>query len=287
MMRNKDIREKKGKKQGKVYLVGAGPGNPEYLTVRAMKLIRRCDVLLYDRLVDLEIVNLSSASCERICVGTDHGAEPSVKQDRINELMLDCYVRGMTVVRLKSGDPFIFGRGGEEVEFLRRNSVQYEIVPGLTSAISVATAAGIPLTHREHSSSVLIISGHRKGSGIQNDWSRIAKFDGTIVILMGVGTSSEIASGLIENGMDPLTGVAVIENGTKPEQRVFSCFLRELPRMMQEFKIRAPSVIVIGRVINALIEGGMLPAVDLRKLTDMFSTPAPELSNTAAVTRER
>jgi len=272
-MNEKDSRRKV--RPGKVFIVGAGPGNPEYLTVKALKLLSTCDVLLYDRLVDQEIVNLSPPSCERICVGTEHGREPSSKQEFINSLMLDRYLKGMTVVRLKSGDPFIFGRGGEEIEFLRRNSVQYEVVPGLTSAIAVATAAGIPLTHRDHSSSVMIISGHRKSSGSENNWEGISKFDGTLVILMGVGTSSEIASSLINNGMDPSTGVTIIENGTKPEQRVFSCLLRELPEVVREFNIKPPSVIVVGKVINSMMDLGIVTPVSLAGLNDLSQHSVP------------
>jgi len=272
-MNEKDSRRKV--RPGKVFIVGAGPGNPEYLTVKALKLLSTCDVLLYDRLVDQEIVNLSPPSCERICVGTEHGREPSSKQEFINSLMLDRYLKGMTVVRLKSGDPFIFGRGGEEIEFLRRNNVQYEVVPGLTSAIAVATAAGIPLTHRDHSSSVMIISGHRKSSGSENNWEGISKFDGTLVILMGVGTSSEIASSLINNGMDPSTGVTIIENGTKPEQRVFSCLLRELPEVVREFNIKPPSVIIVGKVINSMMDLGIVTPVSLAGLNDLSQHSVP------------
>ena len=256
---------KSGKRLRKVYLVGAGPGNPEYLTVKATKLIKKCDVLLYDRLVSSEIVELVPSTCKKVCVGASHGLEPSLKQEKINELVLKYYSQGKNVIRLKSGDPFIFGRGGEEIEFLRKNNIPYEVVPGLTSAIAVATAIGIPLTHRDYSSSLLIISGHRKDSGIENDWDNIAKFGGTIVVLMGVGSSLEIARNLIERGMSPLTGVMVIENGTQKDQRIFAGPLSDLPKIVDKFEVKAPSIIVIGRVINALTDNGQITATNLRE----------------------
>jgi uroporphyrin-III C-methyltransferase len=255
---------KSGKRSRKVYLVGAGPGNPEYLTVKATKLIKKCDVLLYDRLVSYEIVKLVPNTCEKVCVGTSHGLESSFKQEKINELVLKYYRQGKNVVRLKSGDPFIFGRGGEEIEFLKKKNIPYEVVPGLTSAIAVATAIGIPLTHRDYSSSLLIISGHRKDSVIENDWDNIARFDGTIVVLMGVGSSLEIARNLIERGMDPFTGVTVIENGTQKDQRIFVGLLSDLPKIVDKFEVKAPSIIVIGRVINALTDSGFITATNLR-----------------------
>ncbi|MEM0141212.1 MAG: uroporphyrinogen-III C-methyltransferase [Thermoplasmatales archaeon] len=272
----------------KIYLVGAGPGNPDYLTVRALKLIKKCDVLLYDRLVDRSIVKLSPASCKRICVGTKHGVEPGSKQDRINELMLQYFKVGKIIIRLKSGDPFIFGRGGEEIEFLKKNNVPFEVVPGLTSAISVPSALGIPLTHRNYSSSLLIISGHRKSTGTENDWNEISRFDGTIVILMGVATASEIVSHLIEGGMDQLMGVAVIENGTTRRERTFFCYLRELPSVIEKHRIRSPSIIVIGKVVNALIDEGILPSRNLSRATGdaLIELVEPQVSQ-EATTRGR
>ncbi|MEM0138153.1 MAG: uroporphyrinogen-III C-methyltransferase [Thermoplasmatales archaeon] len=249
----------------KVYLVGAGPGNPDYLTVKALRLLKRCDVLLYDILVDRSIVELSPPSCQRICVGAEHGTDPLYKQDKIDALMLSYYKMGKIVVRLKSGDPFIFGRGGEEIEFLRENNIPYEIIPGLTSAISVPSSAGIPLTHRDYSSSVLIISGHRKSNGMGNDWKEIAKFKGTIVVLMGVATAAEMVSNLIYNGMDRTTGVAIVENGTKDNQRTFFCHLQELPALVSRCEIKAPSIIVIGKVINALLDRGIFQVSDFHK----------------------
>ncbi|MEL9914306.1 MAG: uroporphyrinogen-III C-methyltransferase [Thermoplasmatales archaeon] len=265
---------------GKVYLVGAGPGNPDYLTVKALRLLKRCDVLLYDMLIDRSIVELSSPSCKRICVGTKHGTDPSYKQEKIDALMLSYYKMGKIVVRLKSGDPFIFGRGGEEIEFLRENNVPYEIVPGLTSAISVPSSAGIPLTHRDYSSAVLIISGHRKSNEMGNDWKEIAKFKGTIVVLMGVGTAAEMVSNLICNGMDRNTGVAIVENGTKENQRTFFCHLEELPDLISKCEVKAPSIIVIGKVINALLDRGIFQVCDFHKskleLTELIFSQCEE-----------
>ncbi|MCL4334409.1 MAG: uroporphyrinogen-III C-methyltransferase [Candidatus Thermoplasmatota archaeon] len=244
------------KKRGKVFLVGAGPGDPELLTLKAVRTLEKADVVLYDRLVDRAILELIPKGREAVMVGTDHGVEPDSKQGEINRLMLNLSNEGKNVVRLKCGDPFIFGRGGEEVEFLKKEGIEFEIVPGLTSAISVPTAACVPLTHRDYSSSLMIISGHRKkdsGKEEVNDWNYIARFGGTLVILMGIGMLDEITRDLIEAGMDPEMGTIIIQDGTKKRQRIICGTVSNIASVAKREKISAPGIIVIGKVVEAIV----------------------------------
>ncbi len=235
--------------RGKVYLVGAGPGNPDLITIRALNLLKSADTVLYDRLVSREIISLIPESTKAVCVGTDHGEDSAMKQDGINQLMLDDASRGLTVVRLKCGDPFVFGRGGEEIGFLADHDIRFEIVPGVSSALGVTTFAGIPLTHRDISSSILIISGHRKRQE-ENDWKTVANFDGTIVIMMGIAEVREIMSKLMAAGMSPELPAAIVQNGTMQDQRVFIGRISDIADIAERNSVVSPGIIVVGKVVS-------------------------------------
>ena len=238
-------------RSGKVYIVGAGPGDPDLLTVRALGLLRGADAVIHDYLVPQEILSLASGKAAKICYarrgGTaGHGA--ALKQNAIHEAMVRLAREGKSVVRLKSGDPLVFGRGGEEAEHLSREGIPFEIVPGITAAIGCAAAAAIPLTHRERSSSVTFVAGHEtdeKGKGAV-DWSLLPK-DGTLAIYMGVGRVAAIAGELAGAGFPLDTPFAIVENGNRPEQRVVRGTLSDLSRIAIVSGIRSPAILFVGR----------------------------------------
>lgn len=230
-----------------VYLVGAGPGDPKLLTVRALEALSESDVVLYDRLVGRRILKALPKRALKVYVGERHG-HAKQRQERIYALIRKYHARGMTVTRLQNGDPFLFGRGGEEIRVLEREGIPYEIVPGITSAVGVPSSAGVPLTERTTSSSVLVVPGHSMG-GNQVDWKGAASFRGTLIILMGAGRIGTILRELISNGMDPSTPACVIERGTLPERRIVSGKLGELGRKVAKRRISAPAVTVIGATV--------------------------------------
>ncbi|WP_084419309.1 uroporphyrinogen-III C-methyltransferase [Photobacterium sp. J15] len=234
-------------KQGFVSLVGAGPGDPDLLTVKAFRLLQQADVVVYDRLVSNEILALVDADAERIYVGKqlDYHCVP---QEQINQILAEQAEQGKHVVRLKGGDPFIFGRGGEELDLLAERNINYEVVPGITAAAGCTAYSGIPLTHREHSQSVQFITGHVKKDGENIDWASLAKANHTLVFYMGLKQSSVISQKLLEHGLDASTACAIIEKGTTPEQRVFTSSLAELPTVAKDAV--SPSLIVIGSVTS-------------------------------------
>jgi uroporphyrin-III C-methyltransferase len=236
-------------KKGKVFICGAGPGDPKLITLRAMELLKICDVVLYDRLVGKEIVDQIPAGTEKIYVGRSAG-DPTTHQDRTNELMVKYAKKGMDVLRLKGGDPFIFGRGAEEAEYLVRRGIEFEIVPGITSAIASPAYAGIPLTHRRHSSSVAIVTGHE---GAEKDelvvrWDRLAGAVDTIVVLMGIGQLDQISRDLVKAGMKKGTKVAIIASGTTNKQHVVKGTLGTIAGIASKAEVKPPAVVVIGRV---------------------------------------
>jgi uroporphyrin-III C-methyltransferase len=236
-------------KKGKVFICGAGPGDPKLFTLRAMELLKTCDVILYDRLVGKEIIDQIPAGTEKMYVGRAVG-DPTTHQDRTNELMVKYAKKGKAVLRLKGGDPFIFGRGAEEAEYLIRHGIKFEVVPGITSAIASPAYAGVPLTHRRHSSSVAIVTGHE---GAEKDeltvrWDRLADAVDTIVVLMGIGQLDQISGDLVKAGMKRSTKVAIIGNGTTDKQRVVRGTLGTIARMSKKADVKPPAVIVIGRV---------------------------------------
>jgi uroporphyrin-III C-methyltransferase/precorrin-2 dehydrogenase/sirohydrochlorin ferrochelatase len=246
--------------EGSVHIVGAGPGDPRLLTVRALRVLQLADVVLYDRLVDDRIIECIGPRARLIYVGKSVEAG-APKQDEINRLMADLAIAGCRVVRLKSGDPFVFGRGGEEIEYLARLGLSVEVVPGITAALGCAAYAGIPLTHRDCASSVTFISGRGAyGREPDLDWAGLARGGQTLVVYMGVETAAAIAGRLIENGSDPATPVAAIENGTRPDQMVVIGSLGGLADLIADNEIDAPAVIIVGRVARLCGKSELRPA---------------------------
>ena len=232
----------------KVYLVGAGPGDPDLLTVAALRALRKADVVLYDRLVDGRVLRLLPKRIRKVYVGAGH-RDARERQNRIYALMKKFNDQRKTVVRLKNGDPFVFGRGGEEVQFLRQSGIPFEIVPGVTSAIGVPSWLGLPLTHRELSSAVMIISGH-PADGSETDWPRAARIHGPLVIQMRVGTMASACGRLMEEGMDPSTPACAISKGTMRGQKIVSGRLDELGDLVSKTRLKHPAIAVIGDVVK-------------------------------------
>jgi len=236
---------------GKVYLVGAGPGDSKLITLKAVELLKKADVVLYDRLVSKKIISLIPKTTKKIYVGRAVG-DDTTHQNTTNDLMLKYAKSKKNVVRLKGGDPIIFGRGGEEAEFLKEHKVKYEIIPGITSGIGSATYAGIPLTHRNYSSSVVFVTGHedpeKKNEAVK--WKRLAKSVDTIVIMMGLSRIDIICKQLIAGGLDKNTPVAVIQNGTTPKQRMVKGNVSNIAKYVKAEKITPPTNIIIGKVVD-------------------------------------
>ncbi|MDQ7039067.1 MAG: uroporphyrinogen-III C-methyltransferase [Aquificota bacterium] len=232
---------------GKVYIVGAGPGDPELLTVRAVKILKEADVVLYDRLINEDILSLTRPGCLHIYVGKEDGKH-TIPQEEINRLLLYYASLYEKVVRLKGGDPFIFGRGGEEVLFLADQGVPFEVVPGISSFYSVPAYAGIPLTLRGVSSSFAVVTGHEAtGKEKKVNWEAFRGVD-TLVVLMGVRNRQRIAGDLIKAGRDPDEPVAFVERGTTEDQRTVITTLREVAENPPE--VKPPAVMVVGRVVE-------------------------------------
>lgn len=232
---------------GKVYLIGAGPGDPELLTVKAYKLLQSADIILYDRLVNSEILFLAKPTCELIYVGKEDGKH-IIEQEKINFLLYDYAKSKDIVIRLKGGDPFVFGRGGEEAEFLAKRGIPFEIVPGITSAISVPAYAGVPVTHRGIASSFAVITGHgHKGKFPDIDWKSLVGID-TLIFLMGVANRDKIAKNLIKAGREPNEPVIFIEKGTTKEQKSIVSTLKKVAE--GKIKVYSPAIFLIGKVVN-------------------------------------
>ena len=236
--------------KGKVFLVGAGPGTPDLLTVRALEVIRSAEVVLYDQLAG-EIIAMLPPAAEKIDCGK-FGGKHTLEQEEIEAIMVRHALAGKNVVRLKGGDPFLFGRGGEELEVLREHGIPVELVPGVTSAIAVPGCVGIPVTHRRYASQVTVITGHedpvKEGSAIA--WETLARSAGTIVILMGVKNLPQIVSQLVTHGQDPGTAVAIIERGLQKDERVITGTLGDIVATAHAKEVRPPAVIVIGDVVR-------------------------------------
>lgn len=249
-----------GQHTGSVDIVGAGPGDPELLTLKAFRLIQNADIVFHDRLVSEEIMDLVRRDATRISVGKSK-ANHSVPQNEIHNLMITAANNGQRVVRLKGGDPFIFGRGGEEIEALRAAGIEANIVPGISSALGCAASAGLPLTHRDHAQTLTFVTGHAKSGELPDlDWPALAKPAQTVVVFMGVGTATAISENLIHAGRASTTPVAVIENGTRTNEiRVFGS-LAELPQLITKAGIKGPALLVIGEV-------SAIPADALEKLS--------------------
>lgn len=235
---------------GKVYLVGAGPGDRELLTLKAKRLIEEADVIVCDRLVSGDITDMIPVGTEVIDVGKNAGDHP-VPQERINEILAEEAEKGKTVVRLKGGDPFVFGRGGEELELLRSKGISFQVVPGITSGVAAPAYAGIPVTHRDFCSSLHFITGHaKKGSDLKLDYDALVRLDGTIVFYMSVAAAGKLAGGLMAAGMNPGMPAAVIENGTRPNQRKVITTVEKMAEAVKENGIKSPAILMVGKVCS-------------------------------------
>ena len=234
---------------GEVWLIGAGPGDPDLLTFRALRLMQQADVVLYDRLVSADILNLCRRDADRIYVGKRR-SEHAVPQAEINQLLVDLAKQGKRVVRLKGGDPFIFGRGGEEIELLTKSGVPFQIVPGITAASGCATYAGIPLTHRDHAQSCVFVTGHLKNGTVELNWPMLANPNQTVVIYMGLVGLPTICKKLIEQGVSPHMPIALIEQGTTNNQRVYIGSLETMPAIIVNQNVKAPTLIIVGSVVS-------------------------------------
>jgi len=236
---------------GIVYLVGAGPGDPQLITLRGAECLRRADVVVYDALVNPRLLELAPPQAERVPVGKRHG-QRLMTQEAINELLIERARAGKCVVRLKGGDPFVFGRGGEEAAALRASGVQFEIVPGVTAGVAAPACAGIPVTHRELASAVAFITGHEDPCKATStiDWSALARFPGTLVFYMGVSRLADLAEALVQHGLAADTPAAVIRWGATPAQESVTGTLGDISGRVQEAGICAPAVVVVGRVVS-------------------------------------
>jgi len=234
---------------GEVYLVGAGPGDPELLTLRALRLIERADVVLYDNLVSAAVLDLIPPGTERIYVGKRR-ANHALRQEEINELLVVHARAGRRVLRLKGGDPFMFGRGGEEIDSLSANGIPFEVVPGITAALGVAAFAGIPLTHRDHAQACLFVTGHLKDGSMDLDWPALARPRQTVVVYMGLLCLPTLCAKLIEHGQSPDLPAAVVQHGTAPTQRVVTGTLATLPDLAERAELHGPTLIIIGDVVR-------------------------------------
>jgi len=235
--------------RGEVYLVGAGPGEPDLLTVRATRLIARAEVVLYDNLITPEILALVPADAERIYVGKRR-ADHTLRQDEINALLVRHAGAGKRVLRLKGGDPFIFGRGGEEIDTLSANGIPFEVVPGITAALGVAAYAGIPLTHRDHAQSCVFVTGNLKDGSMDLDWPALARPRQTIVVYMGLPGLPLLCEKLVLHGLPPSTPGAVVQHGTRRTQRVVTGTLATLPERVAKALLHAPTLTIVGEVVS-------------------------------------
>ena len=234
---------------GEVYLVGAGPGDPELLTFKALRLMQRADVVLYDRLVSDAIVDMTRRDAERIYVGKAV-SQQALPQQQINQRLIDLALAGKKVLRLKGGDPFIFGRGGEEIAGLAKQGIPFQVVPGITAASGCACYAGIPLTHRDCAQSVRFLTGHLQDGSIELPWQELLQESQTVVIYMGLLGLESICRQLIAHGRDAATPVALVEQGTTPRQRVHCGRLDDIAEKVAEAEVHAPTLIIIGAVVS-------------------------------------
>jgi uroporphyrin-III C-methyltransferase len=244
-----DIAPGRPRASGAVYLVGAGPGDPELLTLRAFRLIQSADVVLYDHLVSQAVLDLMPAATTRIYVGKERDNH-TLPQEQINEMLVRLAREGKRVLRLKGGDPFLFGRGGEEIDTLSAEGVPFEIVPGITAALGVASYAGIPLTHRDYAQACVFVTGHLKNGSMNLDWPALARPRQTIVVYMGLLGLPVLCAGLIEHGLSPDTPAAIVQQGTTRDQRVVTGTLQTLAQQVADAMLTPPTLIIVGDVVR-------------------------------------
>ena len=235
---------------GEVYLVGAGPGDPDLLTFKALRLIQQADVILYDRLVSKGVMELVRRDSELIYVGKKGGSDKSTRQIDINEKLIELAKAGKRVCRLKGGDPFIFGRGGEEIESLSEQGIPFQVVPGITAASGCSSYAGIPLTHRDYSQSCRFVTAHLKNGTTNLPWEEFIIDQQTIVFYMALSGANYICQKLMEHGMDKDMPIAIIEKGTMPEQKIYISSLTALPDLLAKEDIHAPTLMIVGEVVK-------------------------------------
>lgn len=236
-------------KTGMVFLVGAGPGDPDLLTLRALRLMQEAEVVVYDRLVSPEILRLVRKDAEKIYAGKQRSMH-TLPQEQINRLLADLARAGRKVVRLKGGDPFIFGRGGEEIETLMAEGIHFQVVPGITAAAGCAAYAGIPLTHRDYAQSCAFVTGHLKDGSIDLEWDRLAVPQQTLVIYMGLQGLDQICAGLIAHGYPKDLPAALIQQGTTRQQKVLAGTLSSLPSIVARTEVKAPTLVIVGEVVK-------------------------------------
>ena len=236
------------KASGCVYLVGAGPGDPDLLTLKAAHLIGKADVVVYDHLVSAAVMALVNPAAEKIYAGKERGNH-ALPQTQLNDLLVRLAKEGKCVVRLKGGDPYTFGRGGEEVQTLRASDVRFEVVPGITAATGVAAYAGIPLTHRDYAQACIFVTGHLKDGSMNLDWPGLARQRQTVVIYMGLHGLAHLCEQLILHGLPSTWPAAIVQQGSQPTQRTVTGTLASLPELAVAAKLRAPTLIIVGEVV--------------------------------------
>ena len=247
---DKQLKQASQMELGEVYLVGAGPGDPDLLTFKALRLIQQADVVLYDRLVSKGVMELVRRDSELIYVGKKGGSQESTRQIDINDQLVELAKSGKRVCRLKGGDPFIFGRGGEEIESLSEHGIPFQVVPGITAASGCSSYAGIPLTHRDYSQSCRFVTAHLKNGTTNLPWDEFVIDQQTIVFYMALSGATYICQKLMEHGMDKDMPIAIIEKGTMPEQKVYISSLTKLPDLLATEDIHAPTLMIVGEVVK-------------------------------------